>query len=77
MYDLYWFRVDAGLEYPIMFDMMYFDPYEWSMCSSTTRDLAKLYTDHMMWNCCDDRPMNFYPLLTRIEEWLDEEYGSP
>lgn len=81
MSAIYWYRADLGLEFPIMFrrrqlDMLWYDEREWSMCSDATKDLAVLYTNYMMYNCCDDRPMNYYPLLDRIEEWMDSFYGG-
>ena len=36
MYVVFYFRADVGLEYEIMYDMMWFDPMEWSMCSFST-----------------------------------------
>ena len=81
IYTLFWFRADVGLEAAIMFrrrELMppYYDPTLWSMCSTKTQKLAEIYTDYMRRNCCDDRPMNFYPLLDRIEEWINDEYGQ-
>ena len=75
MYDLYFWRADLGLEFPIMFDQPWIDTSEWSTCSMKTQQLAEVYANYAMSKCCDDRPMNFYPLLDRIVAWMDETYA--
>ena len=78
--DLYWFRVYNDLEYAVMFrrqlDMPWFDPRYYSMCSAETQQLANILTSYITYNCCDDRPINYYPLLDRIIEWMDTTYGG-
>jgi hypothetical protein len=71
IYALYWYRVDNGLEMPVYFDEPYIDPTGYAMCSANTQKLGDLYRGSILGNCCDDRPMNFYPLLDRIVEWMD------
>ena len=44
MKTLFWFRVDQGLEFPVMFDILWIDPMEYSMCSRETMKLAEIYT---------------------------------
>jgi len=46
------------------------------MCSSNTKMLGDFYRDFILDNCCDDRPLNYYPLLDRLVEWMDFNYGS-
>ena len=49
---------------------------EYAMCSPNTQNLAEIYTNYMYQFCCDERPMNYYPLLDRIVEWMETEYGE-
>ena len=57
-------------------DQPYFPPSAYSMCSSNTQELAEILTNYVMYNCCDDRPLNYYPLLDRITAWMDDTYGK-
>ena len=78
--ELVVWRAGWGLETMIEFrrrlDMPYYPPSEYRMCSSNTQDLAEILTNYVSFNCCDDRPDNFYPLLNRIIAWMDTEYGD-
>ena len=56
--------------------MPYVDMDQFLTCSETTQKLAEIYAwSYAIGYCCDDRPMNFYPLLDRIVEWMDETYA--
>ena len=46
------------------------------MCSSNTQDLSSIYSTYISNNLYDMRTLNYYPLLDRIIEWLDQEYGD-
>ena len=46
------------------------------MCSENTQKLGDLYRDFIQNNCCDDRPINYYPLLDRLVEWMDFNYDD-
>ena len=71
---LFWYRVQLGLEYPIYFDLPWFEPLEPGLCSDTTNELYGIYAQRIVSNCCDARTINFYPLIDRIIEWMDKEY---
>ena len=45
-------------------------------CSEETAEQAKIYSTYIEMNAWDDRPANFYPLLDRMIEWMDEDYGG-
>ena len=80
MYTLYWWRVEYGLENPVMFRrrqlyMIYFDPEEYGMCTDDTRTLGDILVNYMYRNYGDDRPMNFYPLLDNLTTWMDKMFA--
>ena len=86
-HTLFHFRMDIGLERleaevacRRMLDMWFIGPDEYAMCSENTRVLASIYLDYMYegaGDCAGDfRIMNYYPLLDRVNEWLDETYGN-
>ena len=54
----------------------YFPPEEYDMCSKYTQDLALIYINYIQGNCCNDEVINFYPLLDRIVDWMDDTYGE-
>ena len=76
--NLVWWRSYYGLETMVMFrrrlDEPYFPPSSYQMCSANTQELAELLSNFTTYNCCDDRPMDFYPLLDRIVAWIDATY---
>ena len=80
IHSLVWWRSGYGLEDMIIYrrrlDQPQFPPDLWEECSPKTQDLAEVYSDYIIDNCCDDRPHNFYPLLDRIVEWMDTFYGA-
>lgn len=53
------------------------DPEIYSSCSSNTQQLGDILVDYVMLGDCDDRHLNFYPLLDRIIAWMDRKYSSP
>ena len=77
---LYWWRADYGLEHPVMFrrqlSRMYLPPEAYGMCSAATRPLGDIFVDFIYGNCCDSRPMNYYPMLDRLVDWMDSTYGQ-
>ena len=56
-------------------DMMYFDPMEYAMCSANTVELGDILVNYMYTNCCDSRPMNYFPLLDNLVSWIDKNYA--
>ena len=44
MLTLFWFRASLDLEFPVMFDIWWIDPIEYSMCTENTQQLAAIYT---------------------------------
>ena len=76
---LFHFRAQLGLEAEIAFrrlSMMYIPESSYAMCSENTKTLASIYVDYMYENAGDARPYNYYPLLDRLNEWLNEKYGK-
>ena len=56
-------------------------PYsEYAMCSPNTTSLAQIYLNYACDYCRvavkDVRHLNYYPLLDRIVEWMETEYGE-
>ena len=81
IYALFWYRESLGLEVAVLFrrmlDIMVISPMEYMMCSENTQKLGDILTQkYLMGNCCDDRPMNFYPLLDNLSKWMDTKYGN-
>lgn len=72
---IYW-RNQYGLEAIVMFrrrlSIMWIPEDTFNMCSDSTEDLGLIYRDAVLDNCCDSRPMNYYPLLDRIDDWMDQ-----
>ena len=73
---LFWWRYSFGVENAVVFDQPYMPPSQYEMCSPATREYAEILVGYRYANCCDDRPLNFYPLLDRITAWIDKTYGS-
>ena len=81
IYTLYWYRVEWQLEWPIMYRRrelmpMYIDPAEYSICSENTQVLAEILTNYMTYLCCDERAINYYPMLDNLVQWMDDTYGA-
>ena len=78
IYALYWYRVEWNLENPVMFRRRLIwagpSPDEYAMCSANTRDLGDIYANIASLGCCDERPLNYYPLLDRLISWMDTTY---
>ena len=76
MQTLYWYRVDLGLEYPVMFDMLYIDPSEYMMCSVNTQELGRIYTqDYMSSYCCNESYINLPPMIENLNKWMQKTYS--
>ena len=73
---LFWWRMQYGLEHALAIDPMFFPESQYEMCSKNTKNLAAIYIQYMMSNCCDARPKNYYPLLDRLNSWMDESKGG-
>ena len=59
-----------------MFKVLTFQPSEYAMCSLTTQKQAEAYeTARMKW-VKDKRRYNYYPLLDRLNDWIDSTYAS-
>ena len=76
MYELVSWRAVYGMEMMIAMDIPYLPPQEYDMCSPNTKNLAEILINYITYNCCDDRPYNFYPLLDRMIDWIDDFYGT-
>jgi len=46
------------------------------MCSVNTKSLGSIYQNYIMNNVYEVRHINYYPLLDRIIEWMDQHYGN-
>ena len=45
------------------------------MCSRSTQELARIYTeDFMSGLCCNDRAINEPPMMERLTEWIHSNY---
>ena len=73
---IFWWRVDTGVDFPIMYDEPYFEPLFPGFCTIETTRLYEIYINYMYNNCCDARPMHYYPLIDNIILWMDETYGN-
>ena len=58
-----------------MLDMMYIPSTEYAICSENTQVLANIYIENIYQGSGDFRIDAYYPLLDRLNEWLDETYG--
>ena len=75
MNKLFWYRESYGYEAAVMFDMPWFPPEEYAMCSRSTQELARIYTqDYMSGLCCNDRVINEPPMMDRLTEWIHSNY---
>ena len=55
---------------------MWYGYHEYKTCSRNTRDLAGILVNYINQNQNDMRLWNYYPLLDRIVDWFDTEYGA-
>ena len=80
IFKLFWWRETYALEFAVVFrrqlDMIYIPPLEPGMCSDQTSQLYDVYVSYVVAGCCDSRPINYYPLLDRIIQWMDTQYGG-
>lgn len=77
---LYWWRASNNLELPVDFrrrnlDIWWSPESEYEMCSAETQEIASILVDYRAGKSIDGRTLNYYPLLDRIVEWMDETYG--
>ena len=80
IYELLMWRLNYDLEQIVMFrrrrlSIPSYPPSDYEMCSPSTQNQAEILANYMVEYCCDDRPMNYYPLLDRIVAWMDDFYG--
>ena len=78
---LYWYRVDLGLEIPVMYRRelsIYYPPPElYFMCSEWTQLLASIYVDDfMMQYCCNADYINYPEMIVDLTEWADKIYSN-
>ena len=67
MITLFWFRESLGLEFAVMYDIPFYDPIEYSMCTENTQALATIYTwDYLSGLCCNDSYINLPPMIERL-----------
>ena len=76
MDTLFNWRFSNGLETVIMYfqapeDAARTPTSYYEMCSEETKAVAKSLADHIMTTCCDDRPINYEPMLTRLSDWIE------
>jgi len=77
IYELLWYRESIDLEFSVQFDMWWIRPEEYAMCSKSTQELARIFTqDYMTQFCCDSRAINEPPMIRSIQEWIEETYGG-
>ena len=71
IYTLFWFRETYGLESANQLPELSAHPE----CQASTKKFAKNIIKQVLSITLINRPMNYLPLLNRIEVWMDETYG--
>ena len=46
------------------------------MCTGNTMKLAEILLQYVYQNQYDVRVFNYYPLLDRLVDWMDDTYGT-